>query len=47
MRINKFMNNWSLMWGLGRYEIRLWCKYPWKIEYINYGHRLNRKLKNG
>ena len=34
------MNNWSITWGLTRYEIRIWRHFPYKIEFLDYGKRL-------
>lgn len=41
--MKKFVNNYSIMWGMGRYEIRLWRKFPWKLEFIDYGLRVPLK----
>ena len=40
MFVIRFLHNWSITWGGGRYEIRLWRHYPWKIEFLNYGRRI-------
>ncbi len=35
----KFIHNWSIMWGLGRYEVRIWRHWPFKIQFFDYGKR--------
>ena len=43
MNISRFVHNWSIMWGLGRWEIRIW-RPIWKlrIELIDWGPRWKR-----
>jgi hypothetical protein len=35
----RFMNNWSLTWARGRYEVRVWRHFPYRIDFMNRGPR--------
>lgn len=40
MYLARFFHNYSLTWGLGRYEIRLWRRWPYKIDFVDWGSRI-------